>query len=329
MQVFSRGLLGTGARDIRAQVVHTTLEGPLWRYPDCRVSADGEWIVLAGEAEAVIPRGVLSSDASFEPTPTKLKTSVGEAFDHFQHLVAPNAGHADHLKAHIARYGISLLCRDHGLPMFHQTPARSREAASSGRERPSGVSCLAGGPEDVGDIAGIRVEAAVSIAHFFHAVDDLAYTVRRGRAVARWHIRGVGIPGRNAPSTIQRISLAELQGDGRLNAERARSLVTHAAEGFLSQCTSNTGVSWIERRSPELVVKTKDCWGIYTLELIRRLSVGGEPRPLYQCPACGTAVQLSRPPRDGDSTYCEAESCRREKERLRKARQRARKRSRQ
>lgn len=140
--------------------------------------------------------------------------------------------------------------------------------------------------------------------------------------IARWRVEGVGVPGFKQPSTFQKLALAELE-RGRLLSERSRDLVTDAAEGFLRQCTTRAGVAWAARRRPELVMKTENSWGMYTLEMIRRLSVDGSRRAVHQCVVCRTPVVLPRAPREGDVTYCTAAECRREKERRRKAAQRA------
>lgn len=307
------------------QLVLTTMEWAVWRYPSAELSADGAWVLFSGEAESVLPSDVLEDDGDFEPRPRRLRHSVGDAFDHFRALAVLNEGRADHLSEHVRRFGLSVLCRDHGLPMWHRVPGRT--SFEDGRGPGRGGSCLAGGPSKNSSIAGVRVEDAVRLATFFETVLDLAYTIRRGRVIAPWHVEGVSVPGYPERDIVQRLALEEIRRDGKPLPGRSRDLVSRASERFLSQCGVQAGVSWLERRRPELVMKVQDSWGMYTLELVRRLSTDGERRSIFQCVNCGTPVQLPRRPRDGDLVYCTAADCRREKERQRKAAQRARKRN--
>ena len=325
LQVNCSGLLGTGAKDMRTELEHADLTVPFSRYPECHVSRDGEWVVLGGTPESVVPSDVLGRHEDSDPAPRRLKSSVGDALDHFLVLADIAFGHAEHLREHIATFGISHLCGDHGLPMFHTSPARSRDSATAGRTITRGVSCLTGGPADAEGVAGIRVDAAVAIARFFNAVLDLAYVVRHGKKVARWHLDDVAVPGREKSVTWQ-LAVSEFEAHEKPRTPRLRTLVTQGADGFLRQCTSQAGVAWLEHRRPELVMKAKDSWGLYTLEMIRRLSVDGERRETHRCVFCDDVVLMPRRPREGDRTVCDSPECRREKERRKKAAQRAKRR---
>jgi hypothetical protein len=256
------------------------------------------------------------------PSPKLLKESVGDAFDHFLHLSDIESGQAEHLRSHVARYGISLLCGKHGLPTFHST-STSDGLPPLTETMPGPRTCSAESPGRNGGATGIRIESAVAIARFLRSVLDLAYAARRGRPVARWNIESVSLPGQTELSGLQQIALSALTPSGRLPSAASRMLVVRAAEEFLAMCVVRPGVSWLGRKRPELVMKAEDVWGMFALETIRRLSVDGGRRAVNECIRCGTAVVLSRSPRDGDQTYCFSDDCRREKERLRKAAQRA------
>lgn len=296
-------------------MVYTAIEWFISRYPACSISADGAWVVLEGSPERVLPKDVLGPADVIGPMPTRLTESVGDAFDHFLLLGTLKTGCAEHLRTHVARYGLSPLCLEHGLPPLHRNQSTGSKSTRT--------KCAREAPDSDWRPGAVRVDAAVEIARFLGAVLHLADAVRRGRPIARWNIEDVGVPGKAKLSGLQQSSLAEWTRTGTLSASNGRLLVVQAAEEFLEQCGTHPGVSWVGRKRPELVMKAEDVWGIFALEMTRRLSLDGDRRTVHQCVRCRTPVVLARSPREGDQTYCFAADCRREKERLRKAAQRA------
>ncbi|MDP9429576.1 MAG: hypothetical protein M3Q47_12150 [Actinomycetota bacterium] len=302
---------------------HTTMEWAIWRHPQARLVEEGRWVAFIGAGEQVLPAGLQPSDHDWAETPTRLRSSVSDAFEHFRLLASLDATeHPAHLLDHVRRFGVSVLCRDHGLPMWHHTPERSRpenaETSLTG-EVPKGASCYSPGVPGMGT-TGLLVEHAVAIARFFDAVLDASIRIRRRQQVS-WHLVDTitampGVP-------ISKTFLAEWNRDEGLGLPaRRRQLVSLAAEGFLKQTGTRFGVSWVGRRRPELVMKAEDVWGVYALEMVRRLSLDDEQPATYRCAVCGRPVMLVRRPRDGDLTYCRTPECQRERQRRNKARQR-------
>lgn len=274
------------------------------RWPAATRTDAGDRIVLAGEPEEVLLAGLIEGDQSAATSPTRVHDSVGDAFDDFTLLASlPHASVAEHLEAHVRRYGISELCAEHGLPVWHEHPSRS------GPE--SGDSCPTSD--------GVVVAHALTIARFLDSTIDAAVRIRRRQPVPESQVLQL--------LTFMTAHAHWLDGElaaagGQLRAARRRQVVALAVEGFLDATAVRLGVSWVAHKTPTLVTKSSSHWGVFALELARRLDRDGEPAAVWTCESCGEPVRRRRRPREGDRVYCQRPECQRTRWRRNKARQR-------
>lgn len=287
-------------------MTRTTLEVPIWRYPGAELADEGRWVAFTGEPEAVLPAGLTASDAGGELAPRHLRSTVGDSFDSFRLLASlDDADHPAHLRDYVRNFGASPLCV-HGLPALHLS-------------KPGGCAV----PEVPGvaaPVTGLSVAHAAALARVVDALLDASVRTRRRQPLPRHIVQTLG-EGPFVPAIFASVVDAELQG-GRLSVARQRRLVSVAAEGFLTQTKTTSGVSWVGYRRPELVMKAAEVWGVYALEVIRRLTLDDSRPPAYECSVCSGPVRLSRRPRDGDGIYCDTPECQRERWRRNKSKQR-------
>ncbi len=287
-------------------MTRTTLEVPIWRYPAAELADEGRWVAFTGEPEAVFPAGLTASDDGAEPAVIRLRSTAGDSFNNFRLLASLDAAKGPvHLRDHVRNFGATELCT-HGLPALHLSD-------------PGG--CPA--PEVPGVAApttGLSVAHAAAIARFMDGLLDASVRTRRRRPLPRHIVHSLG-EGPFVPLNFANVVDAEVQG-GRLSIARQRQLVSMAAENFLTQTKTSAGVSWVGYRQPELVMKAAEVWGVYALEVIRRLTLDDSRPPIYECSVCSGPVRLSRRPRDGDGIYCDTPECQRERWRRNKSKQR-------
>lgn len=312
---------------MQSHLVMTTIESRPWRFADAHLSDDGQMVELAGRGEPVLPLGAYDEGA-LKPEPTKARYTVADAYEHLVAVTALDpAAQAEHVLRHVQMYGLSQLCAAHGLPRWHTWPERDRpaEAARSlAGTVPRGASCPSA-PVDESGPGLLSVAAVVRMAEGYYAVEDLAYRMRNGRTITRRPLEDAAalLPKGDRDVTAD-LALIELERDGVPLPGHTRQLVVKASEELLKQSSARAGVVWIARQRPELVMKAFDAWGLYAVELVRRLAVDNRAKSVFVCSVCGDAVVLMRRPKEGDQIYCADPECRREKERRKKARQRAR-----
>ncbi|ABL80104.1 MULTISPECIES: hypothetical protein [unclassified Nocardioides] len=111
--------------------------------------------------------------------------------------------------------------------------------------------------------------------------------------------------------------LGQELGDWSLERDRFAGLVSD----FLASTGVYTGVNWSDYKRLAIVPVSSTFLGAIALLLSRE--IGAEGR--YACSSCGSPVDRRRPPRAGESVYCDRPECKREQQRRNQAAWRAKK----
>ncbi|MDI6912213.1 hypothetical protein [Nocardioides sp.] len=106
-------------------------------------------------------------------------------------------------------------------------------------------------------------------------------------------------------------------GNWSFERERFAGLVSD----FLAASGVYTGVNWSDYKRLAIVPVRSTFLGAIALLLARE--IGAEER--YSCASCGAPVDRRRPPREGESVYCDRPECKREQQRRNQAAWRAKK----
>jgi hypothetical protein len=278
----------------------------VWRYGSAEaVQRDGEWwVALAGEAELVLPKGVVR-DADFGAQPARIRSTIGETFDDLRNAVTmPDAEQsAEAVARHVGRYFAPELCGRHGLPYWHR--------ATGGQCTPGGI-----GPTVAFPVAHVR-----RLVEFLDGIRDAVEQVTHRRQPLTRRQAG-DLLGYLPLQSIEGIVRGELQRDGRVSLTRGRQVVRIALDSVVRSSGLHLSTRWPAQRQPQLAVVAHSSSALFAADLVMSL---GQAGGAVECSVCGNLFTPRRQPRSGDSLYCQRPECQRRRLAVNQARYRQRK----
>lgn len=310
----------------------TGLTGPWWRPTSPTLSEDRRRVNFDLRSERVVPRGVDpllpelvgGGGRRFEATPMKYTT--GDVLEDLRVLsTLPKDEQPEYILEHVRNFGISNLSA-RGLPLTQVSPVTCDFQESGwGPVQPTLEEAgrrfteLGSIPAQSSGLLAARtvdVQAVVRLADYFDAILVIASRISAGMSLSTDPTAPIrALPGIRMPPHL----ISQIQ-HGRFG----RLVVEEACDQFLALSGVAVGAAWPQRKSPHLLAKSPNSWGLLMLEVIRQLGTEDSPE-LYVCSVCNRRFSLPRRPKGTDRYYCSDAECQRRRKAINRRNERIRK----
>jgi hypothetical protein len=220
-------------------------------------------------------------------------------------MTLPDPQAAEGLARHVQMYAGAELCASHGLPIFHDN---------------SIPSCPNAGRVSTGH-AGFKVADMRRLVNFLDGLRDATDRLTRQRRGLTLRIIEDIVGYALFPEWFAAQIHAELARDGHLSGARSRQVVTMGFDLAMIASGLHLRARWPRHRRPQLMLVAASTVAAYVADTLAH--VGGDSTDRsYVCASCGLPFTPKRTLREGEGRYCSRVECQRERERVKKARQR-------